>query len=238
VFLAGDLFHHWNPPLSLLEWFCRVGFNKDNLIVLPGNHDLPYHREDQLYRSGLGLLIAAGVASLLDKANAPLLAQFVHHFIYETDYPPEWMQRIGLHADELAAKYQGKCNLIVAGDNDHGFLHNARTVPASGHRVLVPGCLTRQSTTEMNWRPVVWLWRADGSLEPAEVPHADAVTICKTEDAPTTEPERDFSAFLAEVGAETPTGAETMLRRVLAEALADVRPGIKERVLKAMEDKP
>ena len=55
---GGDLFDHWKTPPSLLSW--AIDNLPDGIITTPGNHDLPQHNPDLLYRSGLEVLRKAG----------------------------------------------------------------------------------------------------------------------------------------------------------------------------------
>ena len=58
IVCAGDIFDRWNTPAEL------INFALDNLpndmICIPGQHDLPEHRHDQVDRSGYGVLVKAG----------------------------------------------------------------------------------------------------------------------------------------------------------------------------------
>lgn len=66
---SGDIFHRSKvvPELECLAIQELKSYLTDPLIVVPGNHDLPYHRLDHLYRSSLGVLQEAGVVSCEDQ---------------------------------------------------------------------------------------------------------------------------------------------------------------------------
>jgi len=51
---AGDIFNHWKPSPWLLERAFR--YLPEDMITIPGNHDLPEHSMKQYHKSGLFLL--------------------------------------------------------------------------------------------------------------------------------------------------------------------------------------
>lgn len=58
VLCAGDIFDRWNPPAELISFALRC--LPTGMICVPGQHDLPNHRIDQVHRSGYGCLMQAG----------------------------------------------------------------------------------------------------------------------------------------------------------------------------------
>lgn len=57
IIIAGDIFHKAKPnPLAIS---IALEHLPEYCIVIPGNHDLPYHNLDLLYESGLGVLLKA-----------------------------------------------------------------------------------------------------------------------------------------------------------------------------------
>ena len=69
ILVAGDLGHKplnngW--PTWLLEWFIKkVKTAKVDIIIIPGQHDLPNHRLDLFPISGIGVLEAAGIIKII-----------------------------------------------------------------------------------------------------------------------------------------------------------------------------
>jgi hypothetical protein len=63
VLVAGDLFDHWNEPAQLITFVMEE--LPCQMIVVPGQHDLPYHRLDDLHRSALATLAADGLVKIL-----------------------------------------------------------------------------------------------------------------------------------------------------------------------------
>ena len=58
IAFAGDLFDKWNVQPELINF--ALEHLPDGMICVPGQHDLPNHRLDQVHRSGYGVLVAAG----------------------------------------------------------------------------------------------------------------------------------------------------------------------------------
>lgn len=58
ILCAGDLFDRWNTPPELLHF--ALEYLPDGMICVPGQHDLPNHRMEDLHRCGYGVLAKAG----------------------------------------------------------------------------------------------------------------------------------------------------------------------------------
>lgn len=54
---AGDIFDRWNASPELINF--ALDHLPDDMICVPGQHDLPNHRMDQVHRSGYGVLVKA-----------------------------------------------------------------------------------------------------------------------------------------------------------------------------------
>lgn len=78
VIIAGDIFDRWNPPPELLTFAFR--HLPKNIWAVPGQHDLPNHREEEVDRSGYGVLIESGringLGHLLEAGNRYSLSGF------------------------------------------------------------------------------------------------------------------------------------------------------------------
>lgn len=58
ILCAGDIFDKWNPPPELIQFALR--HLPDGMICVPGQHDLPNHRMEEMTRSAYGVLVEAG----------------------------------------------------------------------------------------------------------------------------------------------------------------------------------
>lgn len=57
VFMAGDLFDNWAPPIEVINWAID---NLPCMYAIPGQHDLPAHNYEGRHRGAYGTLIRAG----------------------------------------------------------------------------------------------------------------------------------------------------------------------------------
>lgn len=57
ILFAGDLFDRWNPPPELITF--ALWHLPNDMICVPGQHDLPNHRLEDMHRSGYGVLVEA-----------------------------------------------------------------------------------------------------------------------------------------------------------------------------------
>src|SRR5512135_2401330 len=66
LLVAGDFFHTPRPEEGLLRWTIDLLKEYDvRPVVVPGQHDMPYHSLDKMGEYGLGVLEAAGVIRLV-----------------------------------------------------------------------------------------------------------------------------------------------------------------------------
>jgi DNA repair exonuclease SbcCD nuclease subunit len=71
--IAGDFFDKAKPPIELIYWVMDVidEFNDIDIVVVPGQHDLPHHVLAHINKSGLGLLSKAEYIILLTDPTKP-----------------------------------------------------------------------------------------------------------------------------------------------------------------------
>lgn len=67
VLCSGDIFDRWNPPPELINFALRE--LPDGMLCVPGQHDLPSHRIEDMHRSGYGVLKEAGKITDLSNSN-------------------------------------------------------------------------------------------------------------------------------------------------------------------------
>lgn len=192
ILQPGDFFNRGRPVQSqILEVFMIQLLQKHRVSVLavPGNHDLPYHRMDQLDRSSIGVLIEGGFVWNLD-AN-PLSVQDIEVFgagwgneLPKTD--PEKLSigvaHVSIDVDnsfpgwENARDYLRRqpYQLLVTGDN-----HQQFEIEEDEKLLINPGCLTRQSISDIDHEPAVYLFDTDrpGSFTRVPVPIEHGVLV-------------------------------------------------------------
>jgi DNA repair exonuclease SbcCD nuclease subunit len=158
VILGGDVFHRGHTHPSLVTMFLEEAILfGDDVYVIPGQHDLPYHSMEYVNKSSFGNIIAAmrvpeiniidggsrgstlPFGKLEDKVydfNTEFL--FLHQLTFkdEASKPPI---DDGVLADDLLDRFPN-ISYICLGDNHRHFV-----VERDGRYVINPGCLLRQS---------------------------------------------------------------------------------------------
>jgi len=174
---AGDLFHHWKPSPWLLTM--AIIHIPDRFYTIYGQHDLPQHNLDLLFKSGIHNLDVAQKLTVCNgthwgqepvhicHSQLPLSMLVWHHLTYlQKPFPGA----SGGMAEGILRKYP-QFDLIVTGDN-----HTSFTVEYKGRRLVNPGNLTRQVADQIDYQPRVALWYAeDNSIEWINLPIQEGV---------------------------------------------------------------
>jgi predicted phosphodiesterase len=191
VFDAGDLFSRSKPSHFLLQW--AIQELPERFHTIPGNHDLPSHNLELLDKSGLGVLRAAGAATVhlepwheagvadvypfpwgMEPVPAPRRRSsecriaICHIMTYQGDSP--WPGCQDPDALSLLKRLTGY-DLVLTGHNHKPF------VVEHERRLLVnPGSLMRSTSDQADHKPRVYLWYADDNhVEPVFVPIEEGV---------------------------------------------------------------
>jgi hypothetical protein len=64
IFFCGDLFDRWNAPAELINWCME---HLPQMYGIPGQHDLPYHRFEDVKRTAFYTLVKSGKIKLVDE---------------------------------------------------------------------------------------------------------------------------------------------------------------------------
>ncbi|KKM73516.1 hypothetical protein LCGC14_1409780, partial [marine sediment metagenome] len=188
ILLAGDLSQRpgtRNWPLWLLYW-CMANLSRSEILITPGQHDLPGHNIDLLDESGLGVLNRAGaidirrfahpypnfiihpfcwgeeIEGLIDTQSGRHIAM-AHQMVIEDK--PLWPGQEAPKGHELLKKFP-EYDVILTGDN-----HNSFTAEYEGRHLVNPGSLVRSAANQIDHRPRVYLWWAEGNrIEPIYLP--------------------------------------------------------------------
>ena len=197
ILLAGDVFDRWNSPPELINWAIKVLATRwDNIYAIPGQHDLPNHRIDDIKRSAFWTLVMVGAIIDYDKEHKdfslhrfpatrkiePLVEKsdklsiaIVHDYVWKAGYGYE-----GAPADKhLPMGFDGKYygyDVIIYGDNHKGFLTKVGKTT-----VFNCGTLMRRKSDEADYKPWVGLITSEGEVEPhyldiSEDKHLEAVS--------------------------------------------------------------
>lgn len=189
ILIAGDIYHHWKPSPWLLGWSFRN--LPDNIIAIPGQHDLPAHSLENVEKSGIQVLADGWKITLLTEPSViqldyedigvsgfpwgvefgrasslyPKNIALIHHLVYKGKEPFPGAEEKGGTAKNIIKQLPG-FDLIVSGDNHQTFVERV------GKQLLVnPGSLMRSTAAQVDHKPCVFLWRAsDNEIEQVFLP--------------------------------------------------------------------
>jgi len=251
ILFAGDLFNHWKPSPFLISFALRF---MPELVAIPGNHDTPAHNLERINLSGIYTLALTKFVYLVfntgwnnrkdwkfellsvpfgqklvpnNRGKMPSVAM-IHHFVYKGRKP--FPGATG-GCSGVMKKLKG-FDLILSGDNHKPFTHrNEKT----GQLLVNPGCLTRQSAAEADYKPRIYLWYArENEVEPVYLP-INKDTITREHLDKETERVERISAYIEALSNEMELGLdfEANLREYLI--TNKVGKPIKTKIYEAME---
>jgi len=197
MWIMGDLFHRAicstetvNALLNALQLWSR-----EQIYILPGNHDLPYHSYDNIDGSSLGIVlkyykelksdIYSGTCHLytapfgLDdpQRDVAILEKmdmnvWVTHRLTFPNNEARPIADCGCIAQDLL-DMAPTIPLVLTGDYHHGYLYTA----PDGRRVCTPGCLNIQAVDMAGYRPGVFVWDTNtGKITRHELPENASIT--------------------------------------------------------------
>lgn len=183
VVCCGDVFDKYNPAPELIRF--AIEHLPRRMLCVPGQHDLPEHRSDQMHRSGFGVLLAAGSIKQL-KPDWPEVENNTDFFGFGWDDKITNFHRHQLNSSLnrvaiihrfcwISGKgYEGapqECNLpayrdalegfnlAFFGDNHNPFIANVHPHLDLTKTCVVVNCgtLIRRKTNEIPYQPSMWL---------------------------------------------------------------------------------
>jgi hypothetical protein len=184
VVIAGDIFDRWNASPELLTFAFQ--HLPPVVFAVPGQHDLPNHRTDEMHRSGYGVLVEAKRIIDLDEYVDPNHHYSLHGFGWGKDIKPflddkhphkcvhiavvhKYIWTVehaypgapeDAHAGMFMPKLKGY-DVAVFGDNHKGFSMKLKT----GTQLLNCGGFMRRRSDEIDSHPQVGVIYDDGSVE-------------------------------------------------------------------------
>ena len=196
ILVAGDVGDSSQWPNWLLEWFISLTKGVE-IIVIPGQHDLPNHRLDRIRKSALGVLGSSETVNLLSKGcysfSLPKEKILIASFPYSTPlghcrkgqsqgFPliamthqmvidrPLWPGQVAQKGQSLLMRFS-EYKLILSGDNHQPFVSKYKD------RILVnPGSFMRTKAGQIDHKPRVYFWWAKSNrLRPVFLPIEDDV---------------------------------------------------------------
>jgi DNA repair exonuclease SbcCD nuclease subunit len=163
LYVAGDFFDQPKVSQYLEAWVIRTirECGKPEIIVIPGQHDLPNHNLDLIDKSSLMVLESAlslkirktpwdiGFAVEKIKERTVML---MHTMVYKETPIHE---KVGGSKAAALLKRNPKADIMITGDNHETFI-----VEKEGRLLVNPGSMMRMDADQAKHRPVVFLYSA------------------------------------------------------------------------------
>lgn len=173
--IGGDVFDTPNPQHWLLSWWLSLGIN---ITTVAGQHDLPAHNINNIDKSGLKVLEAAGRANILggdkeyefndcivhgfnwnetpkpikNKKEGKTYIALIHYMVYEKEPPFPGAENVGGNAKKLMRMLRGY-DLILSGDN-----HVPFTVKTDNQLLVNPGSIMRTTSKQIDHLPALYMY--------------------------------------------------------------------------------
>ena len=185
VLCAGDIFDHWKPSPWLISF--ALQYLPDELIAIPGQHDLPQHNLDLIEKSGFGTLLQGNKVKtdFWNSRSLRLNGYEIYTVPFGIGIPKPkyqnnniliihqltWQKEPWPGADpkgnaSVLLKQNPDFDLIITGDN-----HQAFTEEREGRLLINPGSMLRKTADQIDFKPRVYLWDAESNTaEPVYLP--------------------------------------------------------------------
>lgn len=175
IFHSGDLFNHWKPSPYLISK--TIENIPDDFYTIYGNHDMPQHNLDLVFKSGIYTLFTAGALNVLPTRHwgqevnttfTPLKIKnrtilVWHVMTYQAK--KLWPDMTDPKAVKILRKYP-EYDLILTGHNHQTFVEKYK-----GRLLVNPGSIMRMDADQLDANPCVWLYYADtNSVDPVYIP--------------------------------------------------------------------
>jgi Calcineurin-like phosphoesterase len=186
IICAGDVFDKWNSPPELINFAIQ---ELPFMYCIPGQHDLPLHRLDDIKKSAYWTLFQAGKIKDLNyhvyqTNKGPVVTLWgmpwgtplrtpntikggihiglIHKYVWSIGYSYPGAS-LDSHWLSLLEKLKGY-DFIISGDNHISFCQTCT------NQVWVNcGGFFRRKSDEIDHKPKVWLLRADRTVTPFEL---------------------------------------------------------------------
>lgn len=215
VVVAGDIFDRWNSPPAVINFALK---HLPDCYAVPGQHDLPDHRYEDIERSAYWTLVEAGKVTNLEPGEPFVVSDgfVLHGFPWGhpvkpvgKDYSaPGWVDLAVVHAYiwKTGCSYPGApatarlgafrkklegYTAAVFGDNHKGFLVHGDPCP-----VLNAGGFMRRKVDEIEYEPKVGLLYSNGTIERVALETVGEKFIDLTQAAELVEKVLDMSEFI------------------------------------------
>lgn len=148
LLIAGDIFH--TPQQSshiVIKTIDILKKSKQEVMIHPGNHDLSYNSIDNIDKCSFGVLTRHFPLMLEAWDGSSII---ITHELVWPDSKTKPKMASGITAEELLDKYP-EAKWIFVGDY-HKHFHFEK----DGRHVINPGCITRQASDFIDYKPGVY----------------------------------------------------------------------------------
>lgn len=238
VIHSGDLFNHWKPSPYLLSM--TMGHLPDQFHTIYGNHDLPQHNLELADKSGIYALEKANKLVVLEGTHwnqDPIgigpdrlfkRKMLVWHVMTFQGTTP-WPGCKDAKGATLLRKYP-QYDLIVTGDNHKPFIETH-----DGRILVNPGCITRQTASQFEYKPAVWLWYADtNTVAPVYLPIEKGI-ISREHLEEKAERENRLDSFISKLDGDFDAGLSFEDNLQIFESQNSIRKSVMDIVYKSIE---
>jgi len=184
VICAGDILDRWNSPPELINF--AISNLPDNMFAIPGQHDLPFHRYEDIKKSAYWTLVEASKIISIppgDLINVASSRLTLYGFPYGKKITPISVQSKFL---QIAVVHEYRCiegrdytgapdesylrmndknligyDVITFGDNHKGF----KTSVNVDSTIFNCGTFMRRKSDEIDYKPQVGLLLESGKVE-------------------------------------------------------------------------
>lgn len=178
ILYAGDIFHHWDNSPEMINWAIE---NLPPGISIAGQHDLPYHRFEEIRKSAYHTLVKSGVLTDIScgktyenenfsvtgfgwevslcrppATKTNLRIALVHKYLWNHDKDKHPGASPNSQISNLPKNFY-LYDLVISGDNHIPFTNNIDQTA-----FLNCGSLMARDKTQKNYRPAIWLIFSNG----------------------------------------------------------------------------
>lgn len=247
IVCAGDIFDRWNSSPELINWALD---NLPRFYAIPGNHDLPSHRNELENRSAYGSLVRAGKVVEIPKegcgAGEMLLCGFP--FGSEVSAPQKaslcvtvaviheymWIPGAGFPGAAVSHQLSKKdkrfsgFNVVLVGDNHLPWELKLR----GGTTVVNCGTVIRRKSSEVDYKPRITLIHRSGNVSSKFLnTKKDVITMLE----PNPNRYEGIEKFVTEL--HCLEQSELSFRDAVHSAVKKLDPNVRDIILEAMEEK-
>lgn len=255
IVCAGDIFDKWDPPHELTNFAIE---HLPEMYAVPGQHDLPYHIDEDMDKSAFGTLVRIGKVKLLRESPTLIKGAWLFGFGWGAEITPLagtekedrnlrvavvhaycWAGRCsykGAEESQNLSAWQKKLvgyDCAVFGDNHKGFYGSGGEGASRG--LMNCGGFMRRRTDDATRNPMIGILYSDGSIrkhllntEGEQLDIGEIVEMRERDDAEI----EDFVKRLSDLQESSFDFASALVNYIETH---DVSPGVRKFILSSIQ---